>query len=115
MLAEMREGPLVAELARNVGQAPGELLPTVGLHLTAAELLRRLPRMLDELLVGHLRSRVAHDPERLRQQPLEEQVEEGRDQLPSGQVAGGPEDDHGGRVGRLELHPAILSPTALGR
>ena len=63
--------------------------------LAGAELLRRLPRVLTERLVGHRRPGRGRpdDPVALRHQPGHGQVEQPGQQLALGQVTGGPEQD----------------------
>ena len=71
----------------------GEGVPGLALRLAGAELFRRLPRVLPELLgtQGELRGGRADDPVLLRHQPGRGEVEESRQQLALSQVTGGPE------------------------
>ena len=54
-----------------------------------------------EPLVPQVASGVADHREGVRQQSLQRQLEEGGYQLTTGEVSGGPEDDHHARLGRV--------------
>ena len=85
-------------------QPAGEVVPVL-VELTATVMLQRVVDAPAEVVVGARRVTArADDPELLRHQPLPVEVEEPREQLATGKIAGGAEDDEH-PVGRA-LKPA---------
>ncbi|CAM5734932.1 hypothetical protein SFUMM280S_04815 [Streptomyces fumanus] len=106
-LAQLLEGVVVVEVARDEPHPLGELLPDLLAELGAGVLLDGLVDHLGEVLVLPVPAGEAHQGEARRQQAPVGQVVHGRHQLLTGQVAGDAEDDQTGGA-RDPGQPAVL-------
>ena len=106
LLLERGEGGRVVVAAGLVGRVLLDALPDLGAEIAAGELLDVGGRLGPELRIG---DRLAPEPDQVEvggEQAVHGEVVERREQLAGGQVAGGAEDDHAGRLGAAVLAEA---------
>ena len=104
----------VVVTARLVGGVVLDALPDVGAELAAGELLDVGGGLGAELGVRYGLTAEADQVEVRRQEAVDRQVVQGGQELTGGQVAGGAEDDHAGRLGAAVLAQAGKERMAVG-
>ena len=94
---------LVGEIARDVADPLGELVPDLLAKLVSAVICDRLAHLLAELVVRHGRPGDAHDPEVRGEEAAKREGIESREELPLRQVTRGAENRHGAGLGLAPL------------
>ena len=112
--AELVEGGVVGEVARDEPEALGELLPDLLAELGAGVLLHRVVDDLGEVLVGPVATRVADQAEARRQQAAVGEVVDRRHDLLARQVSGDAEEHQAAGTGDAGEAAVLGVPQRVG-